>query len=209
MVDPAKLLASASRLFGDQMDELWGEFLPVPADQVEVLQGGESLSLGRQRFRVEYTPGHASHHVSYLDESSGTVYVGDTAGVLPVGLPCVVPVTPPPEFDLERWLRSIDTILAWRPERLYLTHFGFSRLSPAEHFSQLREGLADWTETARRSLNGAGEDEARATQFSASVTARLASRLAPEQLARFVEFADFRGAWYGLARYWRKRLERA
>jgi len=81
MIDPAKLLASATRLWGDRMDAVWGAFQPVPAANVSVLQGGERLELAGRAIRVAYTPGHAKHHVSYLDEHAGMAYVGDTAGV--------------------------------------------------------------------------------------------------------------------------------
>ncbi len=82
MVDPAKLLASARRLYGDRMDALWGEFEPVPAGNITALRGGEQVEAGGRRLEVAYTPGHASHHVSYFDASSGVAFVGDTAGVL-------------------------------------------------------------------------------------------------------------------------------
>jgi len=81
MIDPTKLLASATRLYGIHMDRLWGAFVPVPAARLRVLSGGERLDVGGRSYDVAYTPGHASHHVSYLDSSSGTAYVGDTAGV--------------------------------------------------------------------------------------------------------------------------------
>jgi glyoxylase-like metal-dependent hydrolase (beta-lactamase superfamily II) len=81
MIDPARLLASATRLYGDRMDLLWGAFQPVPADRVTVLKGGERLELAGTGIKVAYTPGHAKHHVSYLDEHTGMAYVGDTAGV--------------------------------------------------------------------------------------------------------------------------------
>ena len=85
MVDPTKLLVSATRLYGANMDWFWGEFRPVPEDRLRVLRGGEQLDLAGRTLQVQYTPGHASHHVSYLDTTSGTAYVGDTAGIRVVG----------------------------------------------------------------------------------------------------------------------------
>lgn len=96
MIDPAKLLASATRLYGDQMDRLWGEFAPVPASSLTVLAGGERIEAGGRAFDVAYTPGHASHHVSYFDRASGVAFVGDTAGVCVDG-GYVLPPTPPPD----------------------------------------------------------------------------------------------------------------
>ena len=123
MIDPAKLLASAARLHGDQMDALWGAFLPVPASQVTALAGGERLELSGTSMRVAYTPGHAKHHVSYLDERAGMAYVGDTGGVRITGDYLLAP-TPPPDIDIEAWQSSLDLIDAWQPVSLFLTHFG-------------------------------------------------------------------------------------
>jgi glyoxylase-like metal-dependent hydrolase (beta-lactamase superfamily II) len=134
--DPAKLIASATRLYGDDMDRLWGEIVPVPQENLKVLSGGERPG----DWRVEYTPGHASHHVSYLHEPTGTAFTGDTAGVrIPLDGPILAP-TPPPDIDLEAWPRSIATIAAWRPERLAVTHFG-AWDDPQEHLARLREQL--------------------------------------------------------------------
>ena len=120
LADPAKLLASAARLYGDQMDRLWGDVLPVPQENLRPLRGGEEV-LG---FRVAYTPGHASHHVSYLHPPTGRAFVGDTAAVRIPPSDFVLPPTPPPDIDLELWEDSIDSILDWQPDSLGLTHFG-------------------------------------------------------------------------------------
>ena len=134
--DPAKLVASATRLYGDEMDRLWGEIVPVPEQNIKVLSGGEALD----GWRVEYTPGHASHHVCFLHEGTGTAFTGDTAGVrIPPDGPILAP-TPPPDIDLEAWPRSIDTIAAWKPERLAVTHFGAWE-DPQEHLIALRYQL--------------------------------------------------------------------
>src|SRR6476646_1172167 len=94
LIDPSRLLASAERLYGDQMERLWGEIVPVPEANVTALAGGETV-LG---MRAAYTPGHASHHVCYLDEESGTAFVGDVAAVRIPGSDFVVPPTPPPDI---------------------------------------------------------------------------------------------------------------
>ena len=102
------------------MDRLWGEFLPVPQSQLRILHGGETLLGGS--FEVAYTPGHASHHVSYLHE--GTAFVGDVGGVRITNDSLTVPPTPPPDIDIEAWHQSIELISAWSPTRLAMTHFG-------------------------------------------------------------------------------------
>src|SRR6478609_4742400 len=120
LIDPSKLLASAERLYGDQMGRLWGEIVPVPEANVKVLSGGESV-LG---MRVAYTPGHASHHVCYLHEESGTAFVGDVAACRIPPSRLIMPPTPPPDIDLEVWEESLGIVESWQPERLALTHFG-------------------------------------------------------------------------------------
>ena len=137
LLDPAALLASAERLYGADMQRLWGEVLPVPAERVRVLTGGEELG----PVAVAYTPGHASHHVSYLDRRSGRAFTGDVTGVRIDG-GCVLAPTPPPDVDLEAWRESLERIEAWHPRTLALTHFG--QIEDIEqHLSALRQSL-DW-----------------------------------------------------------------
>ena len=124
LIDPGKLLASATRLYGDAMDRLWGEVAPVPAQALVVLHGGERVEEGGRSLEVAYTPGHASHHVSYFAPDAGIAFVGDTAGVKVVPDGDVVPPTPPPDIDLEAWRDSLARIEQWRPDTLFLTHFG-------------------------------------------------------------------------------------
>jgi glyoxylase-like metal-dependent hydrolase (beta-lactamase superfamily II) len=110
--------------------------VPVPEGSLRVLTGGETV-LG---FRVEYTPGHASHHVCYFHEDSGTAFVGDMAGVrVPPGSLTLAP-TPPPDIDVAAWDDSIDVIARWEPQRLALTHFGASD-EPQAQLAAVRDAL--------------------------------------------------------------------
>ena len=144
LIDPSKLLASAGRLYGEDMERLWGEVLPVPAERVRELCGGETLD----GFRVAYTPGHASHHLAYLDEGTGTVFCGDVGGVrIAQDAPTLAP-TPPPDIDPPAWRESLERIEAWDPSALVPTHFGRYE-DVAEHLAQLRESLAEWERLAR------------------------------------------------------------
>src|SRR3954454_9182944 len=120
LADPSKLLKSAGQLYGDDMERLWGEVAPVPETAITTLSGGETV----EGLRVEYTPGHASHHVCYFDEQSGEAYTGDVAGVRVPPSEFVLPPTPPPDIDIEAWLRSIDIVEGWDPSALCLTHAG-------------------------------------------------------------------------------------
>ncbi|MGH9386382.1 MAG: MBL fold metallo-hydrolase [Vicinamibacterales bacterium] len=202
MVDPSKLLASATRLYGNRMDALWGVFRSVPADRVRSLTGGETLDVGR-RLRVEYTPGHAKHHVSYLDEESGIAYVGDTAGVCVSRDYLIVP-TPPPDIDLEAWEQSLNTIEAWRPGVLFLTHFGPSG-PPPDHLRRMRARLEATAETAKASFAASGTDEGRMRWFAEELRQDVRRSL-NEPEARAAEIAaPFDQIWQGLARYWRKK----
>ena len=126
------------------MQRLWGEIVPVAAERLRVMRGGERTA----GFRTAYTPGHAVHHVSYLHESSGVVFTGDVAGVR-IGPGPVHPPTPPPDIDLEAWRASIDLLEAWEPAALALTHFGVHD-DVGAHLAQLRSSLAQWGELARR-----------------------------------------------------------
>lgn len=144
LIDPGKLLASAGRLYGDHMKRLWGLVLPVPEERVRSLGGGEEID----GFSVAYTPGHASHHVSYLHEDSGTVFCGDVGGVRIVeGGPVLAP-TPPPDIDLPAWMASLDVIEAWQPNALAPTHFGRYE-NVQEHLSQMRDCLTEFERIAR------------------------------------------------------------
>jgi glyoxylase-like metal-dependent hydrolase (beta-lactamase superfamily II) len=135
LIDPSRLLASAGSLYGDDMQRLWGEVLPVPAQNIRALRGGETVG----PFTVAHTPGHASHHVSYLDESSGHAFTGDVTGVRIDNGPVLAP-TPPPDIDLALWSASLDTVEAWAPERLLITHFGMHSDVEA-HLARTREAL--------------------------------------------------------------------
>ena len=148
LVDPSRLEASARRLFGDAFDTLWGELAPVPAENVRVV--GERV-LGLDCFP---TPGHASHHVSYL-AGDGTLYAGDAAGVRILPGRTVLPPTPPPEVDVELWQRTIDEIERREPERLALIHFGVAD-DPVRHLAELQLELNDWAEFVH---GGASEEE--------------------------------------------------
>ena len=204
MIDPRKLLASVMRLSGDQMETLWGPFLPVPASQLTALAGGERLELGGTSLRVAYTPGHAKHHVSYLDERSGMAYVGDTGGVRMTGDYLLAP-TPPPDIDIEAWQESLNLIDGWQPVSLFLTHFG--PVTPARaHLARYRTALTQQAELVRQLLQGGGTEEAQIRTFVERLRADARKGL-PESEAKATELAaPFDQLWQGLARYWQKRM---
>jgi glyoxylase-like metal-dependent hydrolase (beta-lactamase superfamily II) len=189
LADPAKLLASAGRLYGDQMEHLWGEVAPVPERNLNPLSGGEKL-LG---FEVAYTPGHASHHVSYLHTDSGRAFVGDTAAVRIPPSDFVLPPTPPPDIDLELWNRSIDRILEWEPTSLGLTHFGAVEDS-GRHLLVVRDRLREQAELAR---------ELPAEEFERELAERATRAADPETVAAMLQAVPPEQQWPGLERYLR------
>ena len=203
MIDPAKVLASATRLYGDRMDTLWGAFVAVPESQVTALTGGERLDLGGRSIRVAYTPGHAKHHVSYLDETTGIAYVGDTGGIRVTGDYLLAP-TPPPDIDIEAWQSSLDLIDAWQPVSLFLTHFG--PVTPARaHLARFRTTLAAQAEAVGQALKAGGSEEQQVRAFVDRVR-QEARRALPEREAKAIEMAaPFDLLWHGLARYWLKK----
>jgi glyoxylase-like metal-dependent hydrolase (beta-lactamase superfamily II) len=193
MADPERLMNSARMLYGEDMDRLWGDMVPVPEDNLRVLRGGETLLDGS--FEVAYTPGHASHHVSYLHD--GTAFVGDTGGVRIAASSLTVPPSPPPDIDIEAWHASIERIAGWKPDRLVQTHFGASEDVDAQ-LSELSSRLDAWAARAR---------EQDLDTFVAGVRTEIAEHADPELLDTYEQAAPPEQVYAGLERYWRKRSE--
>jgi glyoxylase-like metal-dependent hydrolase (beta-lactamase superfamily II) len=206
LADPSKLLASATRLYGADMDPFWGKVEPVPSDRVRALAGGEQVTAGGRTLDVAYTPGHASHHVSFFDRAAGVAFVGDTGGIRRGAGTYIMPPTPPPDIDLEAWRASADRILAWDPDTLFLTHFGpFRGVRP--HFQELFDRLDVWSERVRRLLAEPSIDdlerERRFVEEGRQDVRRTVGEGEADQYARAGRL-DY--SWQGLARYWRSRL---
>ncbi len=174
------------------MDRLWGEFEAVPESQLRVLSGGEELAFESGSFKVAHTPGHASHHVSYLND--GVAFVGDTGGVRITPAGPVVPPTPPPDIDLEAWSRSIELIRGWEPRRLVMTHFGYTD-EAGEQLDELSKALDHWAQRARELDLEAFVREARED---------LARRAEPQTLEAYEQAVPTDQRYAGLDRYWRK-----
>lgn len=200
LIDPSKLLASAGRLYGDKLEYLWGRILPVPEANVTVLSGGETM-LG---MRVAYTPGHASHHVCYLHEETGTAFVGDVAACRIPPSKLVMPPTPPPDIDVDVWEESLGIVEDWNPERLALTHFGPID-EPAEHLAIAGARLREEAELVRKLPE---------KEYEVDLQRRIRDELHDEGLSDDGTVAELLQAvptayqWSGLDRYWRKKAER-
>ena len=191
LVDPTKLLASATRLYGEEMDALWGPMLAVPEPNVHVLRGGEQLG----GLEVAYTPGHASHHVSYLHRASGTAIVGDVGGVRITPSDYILAPTPPPDIDIEAWMASLDVLRAWDPRRIAVTHFGIFE-DVASHL----EGIARSLETAAQRAR-----EMTVEEFVAATEADIDTAGDDATQAGYRLGAPPDQTYAGLVRYWSKR----
>lgn len=206
LADPTKLLASAGRLYAQDMDRLWGDVKPVPAANLRVVDGGETLQVAGREVKVEYTPGHASHHVSYLDTASRVAFVGDTAGICRGSGSYVMPPTPPPDIDLDAWRASGAKILAWDPHTLFLTHFG-PYPGARQHFQAMFENMEAWSGIVRRLLADVSltDDEERQKRFTEQAFVDLTRRVGEAEAFDYTKAGGLKYSWQGLARYWRKR----
>ncbi len=187
VIDPSRLVASATRIYGDAMERLWGKIVPVAQENVRILEDDGSAD----GFRWAWTPGHAIHHVAYLHEESGIAFTGDVAGVR-IGDGPVFPPTPPPDIDIEAWHRSIDLLASWEPSALAITHFGtFSDIAP--HLASLHTELDRWAQVAHRTDAAGFESEIRAVLAAGPEERSYLKAMPPDTL------------YGGLARYWQKR----
>jgi glyoxylase-like metal-dependent hydrolase (beta-lactamase superfamily II) len=206
MLDPSRLLASAQRLWPDTLHQLFGETLPVPKENLRILEGGETVSLGARKLEVAYTPGHASHHVSYFDAVEGVAFVGDTTGIRIDNGPYILPATPPPDISLEIWENSFATILKRQPSRLFLTHFGFAN-NPAEHIDQFRRRLHRWAELVAEILRSTSSEAEAKQTFVTRTQTEMQEQLGAEEADHHAFTAGLDLSFLGLARYLRKRAE--
>lgn len=202
LADPSKLLASATRLYGDRMDQLWGEFAAVPAANIVVPADGDALEIGGAVFDVAYTAGHANHHVCFRDRRSGVVYAGDTGGIRVGPSPYVLPPTPPPDIDVRAWQSSLARLRAWKPSAVFVTHFGFYRDADA-HLELLGAELDAWDELAGTILASEAA-ESRMPRFVEAVRERVRDRVTPEEAEAYGESMSLEDCWTGLERYWQK-----
>jgi glyoxylase-like metal-dependent hydrolase (beta-lactamase superfamily II) len=201
---PDSLIASATRLWGDEMDRLWGEFLPVPMEATTILAGGERIAAAGRSLEVLYTPGHAQHHVSYFSRDAGVAFVGDTAGIRRGAGSFVLPPTPPPDIDLEIWRDSLARIGQWQADTLFVTHFG-PHGGTAAHLADVADHLDLLSALAKESLARDGTDDQREAWFAEQTRALLRRRLSEPAAHAYEVAGRFDLNWRGLARYWRKR----
>lgn len=209
LIDPAKLIESATRIFGDDMERLWGKLAAVPKDRVKVLQDNDVVRVPPFEIRAVATPGHASHHHVYQWEDN--VFGGDIAGVR-IGNGPPIPPFVPPELHVESWLESIDKIRALNPSNLFLPHFGKVTGSTSDHLDQLEERVRRWSEWFRQKLSRIGDPQSvqnelkrEFAELEHSEIRSQASAADPEELIAGYEAADpSHMAVPAAIRYWQK-----
>jgi len=207
LIDPARLLASARRLYGEALERLMGETIPLPRERVHMLEDGAQVRLGSRRLVALDSPGHAGHHLAFLDEASGDLFTGDAAGVALPGSRYVAPPTPPPDLDIPAWRVTLARLRALRPRRLLLTHFG-PHTWVDDLLTQL-EGHLDARERLAMDAVAAGLDEEAFAERLRALTAReIAEVESAGQPARYDVMMPARNNVLGLIRYASRRTRR-
>lgn len=172
LVSPGRLEQSASRIYGDRMQELWGTISGVPEDRLNATEDRRLILLGGRKLRVFDTPGHASHHIVLLDEQTGTMFTGDVAGVRMEDTVFPVPPLPPPDIDIDAWKRSIALMREIGSDRLVLTHFG-AYADTVEHLRRLEEALDEAMRIGREVLLAGGSNDELTERLEVWVQGRL------------------------------------
>jgi glyoxylase-like metal-dependent hydrolase (beta-lactamase superfamily II) len=201
LADPVKLIASAKRIYKDQMEALWGEIRPIEKERIHEIRDGEKITVGSTSIQAIETLGHASHHHSYLVDD--LLFTGDVAGIRIDNGPVLSP-TPPPDINVELWRESIRKILSLKPEALYLAHFGKS-VNVEDHMKELEDRLIEVTEWTGVRLKQGKTEEEMIIELEIMFKDILAEAGADKQLAEAYELADpFWMNVSGLVRYWKK-----
>ncbi|MFK7953306.1 MAG: MBL fold metallo-hydrolase [Ekhidna sp.] len=203
MHDPSKLVASATMIYGDQMDSLWGKMEGIPEKNLKTMEHEETVEIGDETFRALHTPGHAKHHIAW--QWKDIIFTGDVAGCKIEGGP-VVPPCPPPDINLEDWVHSIDLILSKNPNKLVLTHFGEEQ-NPSIHMKELKEILNDWSQWMKAKWESGLSNEEITPLFMEYTSNQLKERGVSETGVKQYEAAN--PSWMsvaGLVRYWKKKI---
>lgn len=208
LINPDKLIESASRIYGDKMQTLWGEMLPVPEERITILDDGMEVRVGERTLTALYTPGHAIHHVAFHDPAHAALFPGDVAGVRLEDIAYVRPPTPPPDLNLEDWSASIERLRALRPETLYLPHFG-PAVGLDSHFTELRERLYAWGAIVARGMREGKNDQQLATDLAAASDPDVAqvaggSGTSGHAVERYELATNYLMSAQGYMRYYRK-----
>lgn len=201
LLDPAKLVASAARIYGDKMERLWGRFAPVPPDRLRVLEDGEVVRVAPFEFRAIETPGHANHH--YVYHWDDNLFGGDVAGVRIGGGPPVPPLVPP-ELNVESWLESIEKIRALNVANLFLPHFGPVKGSIPAHLDALADRIRRWCDWFRDQIRAGQTEHEMASAFARKVANELREAATEEEMIDYESADPSFMAVSAATRYWNK-----
>jgi glyoxylase-like metal-dependent hydrolase (beta-lactamase superfamily II) len=203
MIDPGKLVASATRIYGERMGHLWGEIQGLPAASVAVTADNQEIQVADLKLTVLETPGHAQHHNAFWFEPTKTLFAGDVAGVA-IGKGPIFPPCPPPDVNVEKWKESMNRIRALSPAQLVLTHFGV-REKPEAHLAELETRLIDWAAWMKeRLLEGKSEEQILPEFRRFTEDQLLAVGASPSDLLAYEQADPAAMSVTGLCRYWRK-----
>ncbi|MFT4972385.1 MAG: glyoxylase-like metal-dependent hydrolase (beta-lactamase superfamily II) [Saprospiraceae bacterium] len=200
--DPSRLLESATRIYGNKMDELWGTLKPIPREQLVSVGHKEKIKIGKTKLKAWHTPGHAVHHISW--EHYGELIAGDVCGVKIKNGP-VVPPCPPPDIDVETWVESIRMIRLNRFDAIYLTHYG--KFDNAKEICvELSGRLKNWANWIKPFYENDMPQVEVVPQFQEYVRKQLVAKgVNDEDLARYEGANPSWMSVAGLYRYWRKK----
>lgn len=211
LVDPSKLWSSAARIYGDEMDTLWGGIDPVAEDRIVALSDGDEIDLGGGvTLEAIETPGHARHHHAILDRSSGEAFVGDALGVRLPDVGLIRPATPPPEFDLEDCIASIERLRRLEPTALVLTHYGHAHegvgaLGVDDTCDEAIEALERWARFVADARSSTMDLDAAAAIVKEAVEEDLPDALPPDAVERMEQTTSYRMNTWGYMRYMDKK----
>lgn len=204
MEDPSRLMESATRIYGDKMDQLWGQMKKIPSEQLIEVGDQEVIQIGDVSLKSLHTPGHAKHHIAW--QLGKVIFTGDVAGVKIDG-GIVVPPCPPPDINIEDWKTSIELIRSLQPKKLYLTHF--DKIEDInEHLNSLEAILDNWSAWIKEHWEASETNEEMVPKFMAHVAGQLREVGLTESDIQLYEAAN--PSWMsvaGLVRYWKKKLE--
>ena len=202
LADPAKLWSSAARIYGERMNELWGGIDPIDPERITALTGGDEIDLGDRKLTAHDTPGHARHHHTYVDDATGIAFTGDAMGVRLADVGVVRPATPPPEFDLEDAIASIEKIRALGANELWLTHFGSQKpQSQDEVCDEAVAALRSWAEWVKDARASTDDLDQIAAQVQKRAEEDLGGRLTPDAIDRMEQTTSYWMNTWGYVRY--------
>jgi glyoxylase-like metal-dependent hydrolase (beta-lactamase superfamily II) len=209
LADPAKLWASAARIYGDEMDALWGGIDPIDPDRIAPLADGDVVELGGRRLTAVDTPGHASHHHAFVDDATGIMFAGDALGVRLPDIGVMRPATPPPEFNLETAIKSIERLRSRQPTELWLTHFGAANVGAAplgvdEVCDEAIAALRQWESWVRKAREQTTDLDEVAHDVSEQARAALEGGVDSAAIQRMEQTTSYRMNTWGYMRYFDK-----